>query len=287
MKHLLYIILFIVLVASCRRDDLQPASKPRLLPQSVYQLPTEKFDTAKPISFQEFWFDSKSWLTRMHRRFYIGGIVDVHHDFVYDSAGNIATQVAVSQMGHTDSSHYIYRLGVPFFAYSQTENASYKYDNSGRLIERNDTVWSYRIIPYYNEIVPQRWVYNYTDSGVIETRFVQTERRMEEAMKTYIKFHPAVANPFEQLKTRVDHLYAGLLFPSYHYMHFAKQGMLSEMKSILPNGKVNAIWHFDVLKKAPGSSYPQIVKTTIIGYRDFGANDTSIYYHHFSYRKIY
>jgi hypothetical protein len=274
-------------LASCRRDDMQPASKPKLLPQSVFQLSTAGFDTTKAITFQEFWYDSNLWLKRMHRRFYMGGPVDFYHYFNYDSVGNIITHISVAQSGETDSSHYIYRFGMPFFAYSRTENASYIYDYSGRLIERNDTLWSLRVEPYINDIVPQKAIYNYTDSGIIKTRFVQTRRGMVESSKTYIKFHNMVSNPFEHLRSRVDHLYSGILVPSYEYMHYARQGMVSEMKTILPNGKVNSIWKFDVLKKMPSNNYPQIVRTTIFGYRDFGPNDTVIYYYHFQYKEIY
>jgi|LakMenEpi03Aug12_release.lakeMendotaPanAssembly.Ray.scaffolds.fasta_scaffold284385_2 hypothetical protein len=272
---------------SCRRDDIQPVSTPKLLPKAVYQLSTARFDTTKPLAFQQLWYDSNAWLTKMHRRFYLGGLRDVYHDFVYDHDGNIVKHITVDQSGYKDSSQYVYRLGIPFFAYSRTENASYIYDYSGRLIERNDTLWSLRIEPYINDIVPQKTIYNYTDSGIIETRFVQTRRGMVETAKTYIKFHVLVSNPFEHLQTRVDHLYSGILFPSYHYMHYAKQGMVSEMKSILPNGKVNSIWKFDILKKMPGNNYPQVVRTTIIGYSNFGPNDTVIHHYHFQYKEIY
>ena len=283
----MFIIALISMLASCRRDDMQPASRPKLLAQAVYQLSNERFDTTRSQVVHQFWYDSNARLTRMRRRFNEGVLVDIHNEFVYDGVGNIVTQITHSQFGETDSSHYIYRFGMPFFAYSRTENASYIYDNSGRLIERNDTLWSLRVQPYINDIVPQKTIYNYTDSGIIETRFVQTRRGMVETDKTYIKFHALVSNPFEHLQTRVDHLYSGILFPSHNYMHYVKQGMVSEMKSISPNGEVNSIWKFDILKKIPGSNYPQIVKRSIVRYRDFGSNDTSICYYHFLYKEIY
>ena len=275
------------MLASCRRDDMQPASKPKLLAQAVYQLSNERFDTTKSQIVHQFWYGSNARLTRMRRRFYEGVLIDIHNEFVYDGVGNIVTQITHSLSGETDSSFYIYSLGLPFFAYSRTQNASYVYDNSGRLIERNDTLWSLRVAPYINDIVPQKTIYNYTDSGVIETLFMQTRSGMVETAKTYIKFHAMVNNPFEHLQTRVDHLYSGILYPSYNYLHYAKQGMVSEMKTILPNGKVNSICKFDVLKKMPGNNYPQIVRITILGYRDIGPNDTVIYHHHFQYKEIY
>lgn len=275
------------MLASCRRDDMQPASKPKLLAQAVYQLSNERFDTTKSQIVHQFWYGSNARLTRMRRRFYEGVLIDIHNEFVYDGVGNIVTQITHSLSGETDSSFYIYSFGLPFFAYSRTENASYVYDNSGRLIERNDTLWSLRVAPYINDIVPQKTIYNYTDSGVIETLFMQTRSGMVETAKTYIKFHTMVNNPFEHLQTRVDHLHSGILYPSYYYLHYAEQGMVSEIKSISPNGKLNFIWKFDVLKKIPGSNYPQIVKRSIVSNRDLGSNDTSICYHHFLYKEIY